>query len=160
MNEWNSLFAATAGASATLTGLLFVGVSINLTKILATPALPERALISIILLMMILIFSVMMLVPKQTFTVLGIRILALAVIAWIVILKVDFKDKSSIPKEFRPHYIWNTILDQIAILAYIASGITILIAGEDGLYWIASAMAFSFIKAVIDAWVLLVEINR
>ncbi|MES1223602.1 MAG: hypothetical protein ABUT20_49355 [Bacteroidota bacterium] len=160
MNEWNSLFAATAGASATLTGLLFVGVSINLAKVLATPTLPERALISIILLLTILLFSIMMLVPKQSFTVLGIRILVLSIIVWGIIVKIDFKNTSALAKEHRHHYILNVILDQVAILAYLASGIAILISGETGLYWIVSAIAFSFAKAVLDAWVLLVEINR
>ena len=37
---------------------------------------------------------------------------------------------------------------------------TILIWGEVGLYWIAAAFIFSFIKAVSDAWVLLIEILR
>src|SRR5450432_3835425 len=146
MNEWNSLFAATAGASATLTGLLFVGVSINLAKVLSIPALPERALISMLLLLTILIFSILLLVPKQSFTVLGIRILVLAGIAWAIILKVDFKDTASIAKEFKRHYILNAVLDQIAIIAYVISGIVILVGGERGLYYIVSAITFSFIK--------------
>ena len=33
-------------------------------------------------------------------------------------------------------------------------------AGEKGLYYIVSAIVFLFIKAVTDAWVLQVEINR
>lgn len=160
MNEWNSLFAATAGASATLTGLLFVGVSINLTKILSTSILPKRALISIILLLTILIFSVLMLIPRQSFTELGIRILVLGCAAWLVILIADLTNTTGLSKEYRKHYIINVILDQIAIIAYLISGIIILTTGEKGLYYIVTAIVFSFIKAVIDAWVLLVEINR
>lgn len=160
MNEWNSLFAATAGASATLTGLLFVGVSINLNKILSTDALPKRALISIILLLSILIYSILVLIPKQTFGVLGIHILVLAAITWYIIVRVDFKKMAQAGNEFRHHYIINTILDQLAILTYVVSGVVITWRGETGLYWLVSAIAFSFVKAVIDAWVLLVEINR
>jgi modulator of FtsH protease len=33
-------------------------------------------------------------------------------------------------------------------------------SGEIGIFWIVPAIVFSFIKAVLDAWVLLVEINR
>ncbi len=43
MNEWHDIFIATAGASAALTGLIFVEVSINLSRILAIPTLPGRA---------------------------------------------------------------------------------------------------------------------
>jgi hypothetical protein len=46
MNEWHDFFIACAGASAALMGLIFVGVSINLTRILSFPTLPGRALIS------------------------------------------------------------------------------------------------------------------
>ena len=101
-----------------------------------------------------------MLVPKQTFTELGIRILVLSCAAWVTILVVDLTNTSGLPKEFRRHYIINVVLDQIAIIAYLISGIVILLEGEKGLYYIVSAIVFSFIKAVIDAWVLLVEINR
>lgn len=36
----------------------------------------------------------------------------------------------------------------------------VLSSGSGGLYWIVPAIIFSFVKAILDAWVLLVEINR
>jgi modulator of FtsH protease len=36
----------------------------------------------------------------------------------------------------------------------------LLLGGASGFYWIAAGVIISFIKAVMDAWVLLVEINR
>jgi modulator of FtsH protease len=41
MSGWDNFFLAEAGASAALTGLIFVGVSINLTK--SSPALGCQA---------------------------------------------------------------------------------------------------------------------
>ena len=35
-----------------------------------------------------------------------------------------------------------------------------IVAGVDGLYWLVPAVIFSLLKALLDAWVLLVEINR
>ena len=43
MSGWDSFFAAQVGASAALAGLVFVGISINLTKIIASGYLPNRA---------------------------------------------------------------------------------------------------------------------
>jgi hypothetical protein len=40
--EWQTLLAVQAGAAATLTGLVFVAVSINIGKIIAAPGLPSR----------------------------------------------------------------------------------------------------------------------
>ena len=44
---WKSFFMAQV-ASAALAGLVFIGVSINLTKIMSSPSLPDRALEAII----------------------------------------------------------------------------------------------------------------
>lgn len=43
-----------------------------------------------------------------------------------------------------------------------ASGVLIglVFVGLSGLYWLVPAILISMIKAAVDAWVLLVEINR
>jgi hypothetical protein len=43
MTGWESFFVAQVGASAAVAGLVFVGVSINLDKILKYAGLPGRA---------------------------------------------------------------------------------------------------------------------
>ena len=40
MSGWEGFFAAQVGASAALAGLIFVGVSLNLAKVLDSPHLP------------------------------------------------------------------------------------------------------------------------
>jgi hypothetical protein len=47
-----------------------------------------------------------------------------------------------------------------AFSPFIVGGVLLLFGIESGFYWIAAGVIVSFIKAVIDAWVLLVEINR
>ena len=37
MSEWHEFFLAEAGVAAVLTGLVFIGVSINLDKIMSNP---------------------------------------------------------------------------------------------------------------------------
>jgi hypothetical protein len=53
MSEWHEFFLAEAGVAAVLTGLVFIGVSINLDKIMSNPGhgLPGRALEALVLLM-------------------------------------------------------------------------------------------------------------
>jgi hypothetical protein len=51
LEAWQPFFAAELGAAAALGGLLFVSLSLNLTKILSYPALPVRALIALVLLL-------------------------------------------------------------------------------------------------------------
>jgi hypothetical protein len=160
MSEWNDFFVATAGAAAALTGLIFVGVSISLSKILSTPTLPERALISLILLFTIMILSLLSLVPGQSNNMLGIEVLLLGIIVWAAISKIDITTYRKKEKQYKRYYITHMVFNQFAILPYFVGAIIILSVSARGMYWIVLAIIFSFIKAVMDAWVLLIEINR
>jgi hypothetical protein len=55
MTGWDNFFLRSLGASAALTGLIFVGVSINHTRIMASPYLPNRALEALLALVSVLV---------------------------------------------------------------------------------------------------------
>ena len=118
--EWSDFCVAQVGASAALLGLLFVGVSINLGRILALAGLPDRALLALVLILNVLVTATLMLVPGQPLRLLGAEVLIAGVVA----------------------------------------GVALLFGYTAGLYGIVAGILASFIKAVADAWVLLIEINR
>ena len=62
--------------------------------------------------------------------------------------------------QYRRVHVVNLLLNQVAMLPYLIAGISLLLGDEGGLYWVVPAIIFSLIKAIADAWVLLVEINR
>ena len=160
MNGWENFFIAEVGASAALLGLIFVGVSINLTKILSLPNLPNRALLALIILLTILVVSSLLLIPEQSLTLVGIELLIFGLIAWIIATILDVSILQTRQPQYRWPYMVNFILTQLALLPYVIAGIFVLTRGAGGLYWLVPAILISFIKAILDAWVLLVEINR
>src|SRR5438067_8914296 len=65
LQAWQPFFPAQLGAAATLGGLVFVGLSLNLNKILAYAALPIRAMLALFLLLLVLIVSSIGLLPGR-----------------------------------------------------------------------------------------------
>src|SRR5258706_8971958 len=153
MAGWENFFLAQAGASAALVGLIFVAVSINLTRILSFPALPNRAFQALMILLAILIVSSLMLIPGQSATVAGI-------VLWITVIWLNLQSLGKTEIKYRRAYMISFAFSQVAILPYIVSGIVLLTNGVEGFYWLVPAIALSYVKGILDAWILLVEINR
>ena len=160
MDEWQGFFAAQLGASATLSGLILVGVSINLSKILSVPRLSDRALEALCLMLTVLIVSLLLLVPGQPVRLLGVEVLISGMLAWATVTVIDVSIWRSIEDRYRRLVLVQLALNQLSLVPYVIAGITIMLQGLVGLYWLVPAMLFSFIKAIVDSWVLLVEIDR
>jgi modulator of FtsH protease len=64
MNGWENVFIGELGASAALTGLVFVGISINLKKIMASSFLPNQALEALIAFVSTLFMALLLLIVE------------------------------------------------------------------------------------------------
>jgi modulator of FtsH protease len=159
--DWAGFFTAQIGSSAALAGLLFVGVSLNLKVILSASFLPLRALLALALLIGILVVSSLMMMPGQTRVAVAVEVLAVGVVAWVGGSLIEIRGwRHAADGGSRTTYVANALLLQFATVPYLVAA-ALLFAGNDaGLYWLAAAVILSTIKAVADAWVLLVEINR
>jgi hypothetical protein len=165
MNEWHDFFLAQAGAAGVLTGLVFVGVSINLQKILSDPSsgLTGRAVEALILLVAVLVASVLGLVPGQGVGVLGAEVLVVGLAAWGWIVAIQLprvREWGTMRADLRVSFVVRVVVGQVATLALVIAGVAVLWVGPGGLYWLVAGTVFSILGALADAWVLLVEINR
>ena len=158
--DWAVFFTAQLGAAATLGGLIFVGLSLNLAKILSFPALPNRALFALGLLLGILVVSSLILIPGQSTELIGFEILVAGLLATAVAGSIEVRALRDIPLQNRKKFIGNMIFLGFALVPYVVGGALMLGGSLMGLYWVAAAVIISSIKAIGDAWVLLVEINR
>jgi hypothetical protein len=162
MSDWQNFFVAQVGASAALLGLLFVSMSINLNKILAFSALPNRALGALLTLLVVLIVSSLLLTPGQPMTLVGAEVLLIGLCAWSAITLFDVNTWRNTDRAaaYRSRLRILFAINQLAALLYIVAGLVILTSGIAGLYWLVPAFVCSFCRATMDAWVLLIEINR
>jgi modulator of FtsH protease len=159
-DDWEAFYTAQLGAAAALGGLVFVGLSLNLKKILSYAWLPGRALLALMVLMAILIISSFMLMPGQSLNALGIEIAVVGVLLFLVGSGMEVYALRKVNLQNQPAFIVNLVLLEFGILPFIVGSILLLLGIEGGFYWIAAGVIVSFIKAVTDAWVLLVEVNR
>jgi hypothetical protein len=165
MHDWHDFFLAQAGAAGVLTGLVFVGVSINLQKIVSDPSsgLAGRAAEALILLVAVLMASVLVLVPGQALDVLGVEVLVVGLAAWgwIVAIQLQLLRRwGAMRADLRGPFVLRVALGQIATLPLVMAGVTVLSVGLGGLYWLVAGTVFSILAGLFEAWVLLVEINR
>ena len=160
MHSWEAFFTAQVAASAALTGLLFVSISLNLTKILVNVGLPNRALVGLTVLLGALIVSSLMLLPDQPPKIAGIELLVAGLLVWAIGTRLDVLSVRKSEAQYRGHFLLHSILFQVAVVPYMVGGILLVIGWSGAMYWVAAGVLLSVLMACLEAWVLLVEINR
>jgi hypothetical protein len=154
-SEWTDLFVATAGASAALAGLVFVAVSINIERILKFPGLPDRALETLLFLVLVLVVSIVCLVPGQSRVALGLELLAVGLAIAVAIGRQPLIQGGSQDRRLARWTVRVT-----ATAPFLVGAASLMVGAGGGLYWLAAGIVFAVTGAVANAWVLLVEILR
>ena len=157
---WSDFFAAQIGASAALTGLIFVAVSINLTKIVGNPLLVPRCAKALTILLGVLLASTLALAPGQPLAVMGWELIVLGATVWMIATRTQHSTSHKNPYVSRWQRVAHMVLTQCAAVPFMICGASLLFQWGGGLYWLLAAVVFSFITALLDAWVLLIEIQR
>jgi modulator of FtsH protease len=158
--EWNTLLAVQAGAAATLTGLVFVALSINLNRIMSVPGLPGRGAESIMQFLQVFFISTVALIPRQPERTFAIEVLFIAaasggaqVTAQVRYLKV----RTGHPWSW---FVSRALMSQFATIPFGVAGVTLLLGLPGAIYWLVPGFIVSFLAGIVSAWVLLVEILR
>jgi len=160
VGSWEGFFAAQVGASAALAGLVFVGISINLSKIMSFPGLPGRAAEALVMLSLVLFTASLALVPGQSRLLLGLEVFIIGLTVWAISSNILHKSGDLLKSEHRNSFVARMVLCEIAVLPYLIAGIALLAGYQGGLYWLVPGMLACYLVALIGAWVLLIEINR
>jgi hypothetical protein len=157
---WSSLFVAEVGASAALAGLLFVAISINLERILQGAGLPGRAGEAMVLLVAVLGVCTLALVPGQPRTALGAELLVAGLLAWSIMVMIHLRAVRGRVGPSSGALAGRIVVVQVAVLPLLVAGLSLLLGAGGGLYWLVPGVLLCLVVAVLDAWVLLIEILR
>jgi hypothetical protein len=158
--DWTGFGTAAAAAAATLAGLLFVAVSLNLKRILEFPSLPARAGQTLLLFVTPLIAGLFLLVPGQPAAVLATELIATGAVIGGFQLVIDY---GSVRAEQETPVTWVVSRVFPAVVScgcVLIAGASLLADGGGGLYWLVPATLTAIVFGLINAWVLLVEIMR
>jgi hypothetical protein len=158
--QWSAFFIAEVGAAAALAGMLFVALSINLAEIVKDPVLPGRALETVSILGGALLTASLMLLPEQDRPFLGVELIVVAVAVWAMVTSQEVLRARRTDPRFRSTLPGQVALGQFATVPAIVAG-ALLVAGQPAGYAVlAVGILASFVVALVNAWVLLVEILR
>ena len=141
--NWQAFYTAQLGAAATLLGLVFVGLSINLKTILSYAWLPSRALLALMVLMAILIVASVTLMPGQSDMQLGREVLTIGLIFFAISSGMEVYALSRGNMQHLGRFVGNLILLGLGILPYIVGGVLLALGLASGFYWIAGAASSS-----------------
>jgi modulator of FtsH protease len=154
---WANFFVAEAGASAALAGLLFVAVSINLTRVLQFPHLPGRAAEALFAFLSVLAIATLALVPGLSPCMLGVAIASVGVASWSVnVVMLARTWRVSAPYGIARRFAFN----QLPPVPFVVAGVLLATDHASGMYWIVPGTLLSFMAGLFGAWVLLIEIQR
>jgi modulator of FtsH protease len=151
--DWEAFAEMTGGASGALTGLLFVAVSLNASRIAGHQGLRASAVQTLVLFIAPLVMAAVLLTPGQPDWVLGAELIAIGVItSWILLgirrvkhgLTDDDKQLIAIFNKRGPNVM--------VMLLFVASGIVLAAGESSGLYLLLPASLVALVSGVLNAW--------
>ena len=151
--DWQGFAEVIGGASGALTGLLFVSVSLNATRIAGHKGLRASAAQTLVLFLTPLVMAAALLTPGQPGWVLGAELIALGLIASWVLLANGRLKRGLADDDLRLISIFNRRAPNVVVmLLFVASGAALTCDTDAGLYLLLPASLVALVSGVLNAW--------
>lgn len=164
VSRWTTFGDATVQAAATLAGLVFVAVSINLNRIVGHPSLPARAWQTLGMFLVPLLTGIFLVLPDESRAVVAWELIISGIIASGYRVAVDqwarqVEKQTPLPLVGRFARFVSSLTPGLMSYACLAiGGTTLLSRSGGGLYWLVPSVLMAFFVGLISAWSLLVGI--
>jgi hypothetical protein len=160
LREWVDFGVGVAGASAALTGLLFVAVSINLERILKFRTLPRLAGATLLMFGAVLLSAVLLMIPGQSPTALGTELFVLALAAGTPLVWLQTRSPRHEGTTAVGWALTRLLPSLLVSGLLLLSAVTLWADWSGALYLLGAAVVIALAAGLVSSWVLLVEIHR
>jgi hypothetical protein len=151
--DWQDFAEVIGGASGALTGLLFVAVSLNASRIAGHRGLRASAAQTLVLFLTPLTMAAALLAPGQPDWVFGAELIAIGLIASWVLVDIGRRKQALDDDERLLVEIFNRRTPNVVVmLLFVASGTTLVCGSDAGLYLLLPAALVAFVSGVVNAW--------
>jgi hypothetical protein len=160
LEAWDTFAAISGTAAATLTGLLFVAVSIRVTSIARSQELRNRAAQTLGLFAMVLIISALIAIPGQSYRALGIELVVFALLAGTGLHVLDLRAKGEKSSQAIGPALEAVTPTTITSLLLLAAGIVLILGVHAGLYVLVGPVFVALAGGLTSAWLFLTKITE
>jgi hypothetical protein len=155
LTDWRPFFLMVAGASASLAGLIFVGLSLHVRHITTISLYRYRARLSLSSVMSVLVMASLVLIPRQSALELGVKE-AFPLTFTIVVLVLGLLELRQTRDAARRPYIIRTSVGLLLALVMSVGNILLATGRSAGLEILALCCLLFLAWMVFNAWALVV----
>ncbi len=162
VSSWHDFYVMAGTAAATLLGLLFVSLSLNLEIISRTESKSLRALAtrSFANFLYVLFFAITFLVPDQSPFGIGIPLLLMGTIGFLTnVLTLVAIPRDRVPLWGMTYTFWRLGLPLVAFLLLITISLFALKGDTTMLYWMIAVIVLLLLNAAQNSWDLLMRVH-
>jgi hypothetical protein len=151
--DWQGFAEVTGAASGALTGLLFVAVSLNATRIAGHRGLRASAAQTLVLFLVPLAMAMALLAPGQPDWALGGELIGIGVVASAVLISTASMKHGLADDDRLLISIFNRKTASLLVMVmFVASGALVTAGANVGLYLLLPAALVAFVSGVLNAW--------
>jgi modulator of FtsH protease len=156
---WQPFFATIAGSAAALIGLLFVGLSLHLQAILADDAALARARETLGIFLGQQLVALLLLIPGQRAPGLGGELLLFGLLLLGISRRVQHRTRRQLPPAQQWRHRRHSAAVNLGAGLIALAGASLLLGRGGGLYWLAPSTVLVLGMALVNAWMLTVNID-
>jgi len=162
VETWHDFYVMMGTTSATLMGLLFVSLSINVDTITRKENDDLRVLATqtFASFLTVLLFAVLFLIPRQTPRGLALPLFGIGGFGLFITIRRFFRARQSQQRRWGRKYLTSRF--RLPIVCYASSlpiAVLILMSSTSALYWLVPVMILLIMDASLNAWHLLLRLR-